>query len=266
MKINLSKELSKKENELNKLLKVCEESNKNVPEGKIRIDNGKKKPHYYYRKNITDERGIYLNKNNIEIAKRIIQKEYDEKVVKETIKQLNIIEKLKNDYKEDYLQEIYMKFNPYRQALIDKRFQTNQEYVEEWLAEEYEGLGFDINDDSDYYLDNDIRVRSKSEILIGNALIRKGIPFKYESPISFGRYDNVYPDFTCLNARTREVIVWEHLGKLGDEKYAGDNTKKIEKYILNGYILGRNLIITMESKNSQISSRVIEKTINDYLL
>ena len=47
--------------------------------------------------------------------------------------------------------------------------------------------------------------------------------------------------------RTREIILWEHFGRMGDEEYVKNALQKVHAYEQNGYSCGKNLIITEES-------------------
>ena len=73
------------------------------------------------------------------------------------------------------------------------------------------------------------------------------------------------PDFNCLNVRLRKEYYWEHLGMMGKEEYADRNVKKIEKYSLAEDFDEAGLILTMETENKPLDTRVIEEKIRRYL-
>ena len=127
-------------------------------------------------------------------------------------------------------------------------------------------MGFDEND-AEFYTSKGERVRSKSEILIAEALIRNNIPYRYEYPIhnEVGKPIGV-PDFNCLNVRQRKDYYWEHLGKLGDMKYANRNVSKLERYTLEGGFDDSQLILTFETNEHPLNTRVIEEKIRRFLL
>jgi len=62
------------------------------------------------------------------------------------------------------------------------------------------------------------RVRSKSEIIIADSLMRAGVPYRYEFPIILNGYGKIYPDFTVLNVGLRKELYWEHLGMMDDSE------------------------------------------------
>lgn len=90
-------------------------------------------------------------------------------------------------------------------------------------------------------------VRSKSEVFIDMALTQQGIPFRYEAEMLIGTHA-YYPDFTIKHPLTKELIYWEHLGKMDDADYAEAAFNKLKVYYDHGLIPGSNLILTFESK------------------
>ena len=118
----------------------------------------------------------------------------------------------------------------------------------------------------DFYSNNGVRVRSKSELIIANMLEQNGIPYRYEYPIVLKDGKNVRPDFLCLNIRTRREYVWEHFGMMDNIAYANKNIAKIQAYEQNGFLAGKNMIMTFESSVTPISSSTIKQMIEEYLL
>lgn len=116
-----------------------------------------------------------------------------------------------------------------------------------------------------YYTSRGGFVRSKSEKIIADALEKYNIPYQYEPVLELG-YNTVYPDFVVLNVRTRKTIYWEHLGIVSDMEYATKNFIKIQNYEKNGYLLGKDLIITMESSDIPMNIKLVEQKIKEFLL
>lgn len=260
-------ELKRREYELEKLAYQCKQSLQNVPKGKLRINQTKNRIQYYYRINPKDRIGSYIHEDNIELASTLAQKDYDEKLNKAIESELEVIHKMLKQYQPANYYDIFDAMNRNRQDLITSRLQNDEEFIADWMKEEYEGLGFDPNDKIEHYTAKGERVRSKSEIIIANTLCHYNIPYKYEAPLYLNDYGNVvYPDFTCLNVRERKEIIWEHLGMMGKEEYANKNVKKLESYAANGYHQGDNLIMTMETQNVPISSVMVENIVKRYLL
>lgn len=78
-------------------------------------------------------------------------------------------------------------------------------------------------------------VRSKSELLIAQALMDAGVEFEYEKQLSLGG-QNRYPDFTIEDAISGRTIYWEHLGMLSREDYRLAWEKKLAWYRENGIL------------------------------
>ena len=84
--------------------------------------------------------------------------------------------------------------------------------------------------------------------------------------VATGSSVTLYPDFLCLNTRTRQEFYWEHFGLMDDPDYSKKATGKLRLYTENGILPGRNLIITMETQTDPPSIRALEKLIEEFLL
>ena len=69
-----------------------------------------------------------------------------------------------------------------------------------------------------------------------------------------------------LNVRKRKTLYWEHLGLLSEYSYAQKNFAKINDYEEGGLLLGKNLIITMETEEAPINTKLVEEKIKLYCL
>ena len=76
-------------------------------------------------------------------------------------------------------------------------------------------------------------VRSKSELLIAEALVAAGVEYAYEQPLTLGGFTR-YPDFTVENDISGRTIYWEHLGMLENANYKANWEKKRSWYLSNG--------------------------------
>lgn len=110
-------------------------------------------------------------------------------------------------------------------------------------------------------------VRSKSEVIIANALTGYGIPFIYEKPFPYPDARGFYfePDFT-FELPNGETVIWEHLGLLNDLEYCSRNAYKLNTYQKHGFLIGRNLIITQDDQKGNCSSLYIDRMIRERLL
>lgn len=78
-------------------------------------------------------------------------------------------------------------------------------------------------------------------------------------------YGTVYPDFTFLSKKTGKEIYWEHEGMMDRQEYARSAVRKIESYQKNGIYPGDQLILTFETEQSVLNSKVIEGLVEKYL-
>ena len=108
-------------------------------------------------------------------------------------------------------------------------------------------------------------VRSKSELYIADALFQNNIPYHYEMRKTVGN-QIVYPDFTVMNPRSGRIYIWEHFGRMGDPKYSADTISKINRYTMNGFVHGKNLLMTFESESIPLNPDVVRAIIKRYLL
>lgn len=232
------------------------------PKGKLHVANRGKYKSYYCRKSPSDITGDYIKRSNMGLAYELAQKEYDTKLVSLIEEELNCIELTKNGY-EKY-GEISKNMGNGRDGLFDELLISEDEYVNRWLNVQYKGKSF-IDNDIEYYSSNGEKVRSKSEILIADALHKYKVPYRYEYPININGH-LVYPDFTCLNIRGRREVIWEHFGLMDSPDYVNNMIFKINQYERKGYKIGKNFVCTFENSNNPLSTKSINRVIEEYLI
>ena len=217
------------------------------------------------KKSQKEKTGRYLKRSERETAVLMAQKDYDRRVVKSAEAELKILNKLIDSYELGTAEDIYGKLQPARRALVTPILLSDEEFAKNWLAQSYEGLGFEEGA-PEYYAESGLRVRSKSEIGIANKYDEFEIPMLFERPIKLKGWKTVYPDFTLLNVRLRKEFIHEHLGKMDDPEYLMENIAKINAYMKNGYFPGKNLILTFETNSQPFDLRIMDLIINQYLL
>lgn len=100
------------------------------------------------------------------------------------------------------------------------------------------------------------RVRSKSEVIIADALFYNGVPFSYEREWIIEGDQVLSPDFT-IDCLTGEMLIWEHLGLISDPIYRDKWFVKRAIYASKGWIEGKNLFITQDGVGGSINSKTI---------
>lgn len=281
--------------QLEAILKRLTDGRKKYPEGRLRIHNDKNPKYieyYHVTKNAAGDgidairrkdagrgsdasRGIdardkkvssdtlqkYISKNNIDFAKRLAQKSYDEKVEKFAENALKALAKACKTVGAFEKAAATDSISKPRAALISAITKTDQEYAAIWQSRTYAHKQF-YEDAPAHFTQKNERVRSKSEVLIADTLSRFEIPYHYEYPVklkcSDGTYQTLHPDFIVLDPHTRREYLWEHLGMLDDPAYLTDALSRYNLYLSNGIFPGRNLIYTIETKSSPLQKSQIE--------
>lgn len=256
--------LLEEQGRLERIVKKAKRQLRDAPTGTLRMS----KSHgnlQYYRCTGEKKSGTYINKNDVELAKQLAQKSYNEKVLKLAEKRLMQIQKITKDYNENEIEAIYFEERLERQELIEPIEPTWKQKVEEWKLKEYKGKGF--REDTPIILtEKGERVRSKSEKILADYFFRNGIEYKYECPLYLNGVGTVYPDFTFLSQKTGQEIYWEHSGRVDDPVYARNMVKKIQAYEKNEIFLGERLILTYETEQTVLNTGNIEQLAKRYLI
>lgn len=255
--------LKEREKELLRLKKEKEKALIKVPEGKLRVCHNDKRTRYYHRKDVKDFNGTYIKEKDHKLAQALAQKDYDEKVLEVIGKELKAIEKYNKNYPKKNAEEIFQLLHKERQKLIIPIQESDEEFINNWEAEEYNGKEFYMNI-PEFYTAKGERVRSKSEVIIADSLYREGIPYRYEYPIYLDGLGIVHPDFTLLNVKKRKEIYFEHLGMMDDEEYVEKNINKILCYQRNGFFPGDRLILSYETRKQPLNQKDIALLIQQY--
>jgi hypothetical protein len=108
-------------------------------------------------------------------------------------------------------------------------------------------------------------VRSKSEVIIADALYDSGIDYAYEKELDLGEDGKKSPDFTVEDAESGRIFYWEHCGMMSDEKYRRRWEAKQAVYKKHNIIEGENLLVSYDNENGSIDSQAIRGLIEKYL-
>lgn len=260
---------------LQKKMECSEKSTEVMPGGHLKITHKHGRPEFYHITERGSSRGRYIPLAERELAAKLAQKDYDVKLMKVLQREIFALENyLKQTDGGRAVEALYEGLCKTRQVLIEPVTLSDEQYAERWkkkvLPNAGEGMPF-AEDSQKYYTANGECVRSKSEVIIADALLRNGVPYCYEVPLKLKRSGEAgsvtfHPDFLCLNVRTRKEFYWEHFGKMGNEDYKENTVGKLNMYVENGFFPGRNLIFTMESGEESLDTRVVEKMIKEFLL
>lgn len=264
--------LQKRLLQLNEALAQLKKTQKNQPAGHLRIaQKGTNRNYFYHYTSPDDLTGKYIPKKQIELAKALAQKDYNLKLIKQVEKEIFALQEYLTQSKDGTaIQTLYNNLCPARQTLVTPTLLTDEQYLAEWKTITWQGLSFSP-EAPQYDTANGEKVRSKSEVIIADTLARYGIAYRYEFPLRLRQTKRdsenatIYPDFLCLNLRTRTEFYWEHFGLMDDAAYATKSARKLRFYAENNIFIGRNLIITMETQEEPLNIKIIEKSIIEFL-
>ena len=114
-----------------------------------------------------------------------------------------------------------------------------------------------------------LRVRSKGELIVAEALYAGGFVFFYEKRLELydedGNVKVIYPDFTIVFP-SGFIVYWEHKGRLDDREYMLRDMKKTQLYYDNGIFEPHNLIVTTDGPGGTTDVEAVHRIINGLLM
>ena len=256
--------------DLEEALKAKQFAVKKNSSGLVRIVRRGKTLLFYKRSSPSDAQGTYMPRSQEKLARTLIQNDYDQKTIPAIEAEIKELKNFLRAYKGKCSDTVYQKLPSTRQEVVTPLTLNDEQYAAAWLKVDYRRKK--ISEDApQLFTDNNEQVRSKSEVIIANALKAAEVPYRYEFPLLVDRnaadadFCQLHPDFYCLNLRTRQEFAWEHFGMMDDPAYAARATEKLELYAENGFFPGKNLIITMETSAKPLSSKLLKSVIQTYL-
>jgi len=235
----------------------------NLPSYRVRV--GKSNGCYqYYRVDEKTQKRVYIPKAKIEELRKNVQRGYELDVNKKLKVMRKRLSDFLNRYDIDEIDKVYCELAEARKKLVIPIEEPKDEFIRKWKDVSYEPMAVDEN--IEFTSANGVKVRSKSELIIANMLEQAGILYRYEYPVTLRGLGTVRPDFFCLNQRTRKEYIWEHFGMMDNIAYANKNVNKIQNYEQNGFIPGKNMIMTFESSMNPLSSFTIKSMIEEFLI
>lgn len=258
----LKEMLLQEQKRLENIIAKVSKNRKGAPEGRLRIsvDNGNAR----YYQCIEDRYGEYIPRENIELPRQLAQKAYDDVVIKVAESRRKLIIRCLKGYDDDEIEQLFTSLHPERQKLIIPVESTFSQMEAKWYSEPYVGKTF--KEGAPVILtENGERVRSKSEKILADYFFRNNILYKYEKPLHLASGMTVYPDFTFFSKKLRKEIYWEHEGMLDKSDYAMRAVKKLNSYQLNGIMFGERLILTFETEQEVLNSKIVSELVDKYL-
>ena len=260
--------LQKRKQEYEEIIKRTKPSAGKACE-RLRISKVRNNNKYYLRpagSKQSEEK--YCKSSEIERVKAAAQLDYEKRLYEIACRQLERILKFERDYDDDALVALYSGMAASRKQLIRPVIPDEETYANLWKAAEYTPKSFEEGT-AGYLTENGEKVRSKSEKIIADRYLKLDIPYRYECPLRLIERNNVriiYPDFTLLNKRTRQIYYHEHFGMMDNPAYCEKALKKLALYQNNGIYPGEKLLLTFETSGSPLDLQLLSEMITKYLL
>ncbi len=237
---------------------------KKAPEGTLVIAKRGNRIQYYHRLKPADRAGYYLDVSQMDLIQALAQKAYQKKVLRSALQVYKAITDFIKKYPRKNPEQIYEALDERRRLLTTPIRKTDADFIKDWKSLVYPKKPV-TDEESAIQTPGGEYVRSKSEYIIASLLTQKGIPYRYEYPLQLSSIGTVHPDFTVLNPRSRREYVWEHLGMMDDPDYAKKALRRIKAYQTDGYYVGKNLILSFETRNHPINVKEVNALIEQYL-
>ncbi|MBO6159455.1 MAG: hypothetical protein J6P72_09415 [Firmicutes bacterium] len=250
-------DLVKNEQQMDRLEKIIS----TYPQGVLFVRRHNEKYRWYLKEN---GKTYYLSLKEIDLAKKMAMKRYLEcqlEDLKDQRKKIKFYLEQNNLRDEAGLTHTdRLRLNPGFQELLN----IPKKDYHDWQYEDYPHLE-DFSEDLKLALPDGRKVRSKSEVIIGTALLTKGIPFRYDVEIK-ANGNIYYVDFVAINLHTKVHWYWEHFGSMDKPDYQKKQANKTRDYMLSGLFQGINLIITSETSKNPWDYQKTDRIIEAYLL
>ena len=250
LKLMIQENLSRLQHEKLELEQKLEK----LPKGHLEfcIDRKGKVKHYTYSKG----KRHYIKKGDYHTAELLVLRNYYDRLLKECLVLI--------DASEAYLRKISampkksaadLLVSPVYRQMLANHLQEASFDPESWMNASYKSNPR-FPEDLKIKTPTGGRVRTKSELIIMNALHENHIPFRYECALDVNG-TQYFPDFIIIHPRTGKIFIWEHCGRMDDPAYVQKNLRKFQDYIAAGYIPNKNLIITTETADDPLDIQFV---------
>jgi len=225
-----------------------------LPKGSLQDRNGH--PYKFVREN---GKAFLTVLNDSEMQRKLKKRRYIQKgriLLQKRITNCNKF--LKNDTFYDPIQ-IEKGLRPvYRNVNGLGIFLENDIDPGEWVSADYKRNPYEFEED--HFTAGGIRVRSKSEALIGTQMEAMGMMFRCEPELWLGNAV-CYPDFCILLPNRRKVVYWEHFGRMDDADYVVRAMQKMDLYRR----FGIPVIFTWETRSMPLNIKEINLKLEELL-
>lgn len=258
--------ISARMDSLNTLIAGLEKSQHSSNGDHITINRQRGTDHFYIyseegsRRHVSDKRTIS------DFATRRYNAVLLDAAIKERRQLERCLKHLKKKESNSDIEEVFASFPKQLKDYVVLDGTTDDGFASKWMAK-YSS----ITEKDKHHIFKTIRgdyVRSKSEAIIADRLYSLGIPYAYEK---LGLYDDeradiIHPDFLVLNKTKRKEFIWEHCGIMDDGKYCNESLHRLKVLSKHGYLQGKNLLFSYETKDTPLDMGYVELLIKNYLV
>lgn len=211
---------------------------------------------------------VYLPKSERALAEQLALRRLYTVQLSQLRKEAELLEKYELFHEENVysneIQYLISKESPYHELLKNNIVGRNDAFCgKKWQEAQYEA-NYAHPEHLQHKSLRGERLRSKSEVIIANALYMNHIPYRYECGLVLGEV-TLYPDFTILHPVTGEIYYWEHFGMMNQTSYREKTWQKLRLYGEHGIFPFRQLLTTYETEWVALDSEMIQKIIDGYL-
>lgn len=259
---------------LDDVIKKSKRVLKNSPEGNLRVNPCGNTFQYYWKTDGGKADGDYIRKSERYLAEQLAQKDYASRALRIATLRKKQLLKYSESYNREEIVNLHEQLSIARQELVVPFIQSDEEYATEWLEKKRKARKrhtplnsiYPLNEETGYVTERGEIVRSKSEKILADKMHLMGVTYVYEQPLLLKGHGVIYPDFTVLNKRTKEVYYWEHFGMMEISEYCNKALKKVAAYQKNGMCQGKKLITTFESEEYSVGVQELELIITSFFI
>lgn len=245
---------------LSSIIKDKTNTLKKAPPGKLRISNGR----FYLVTKKTAPNGTYIRQENPDIIKALAQKAYNLQVLKFAQSEFDTLSCGKI-YTGVVFEDVYDNLSISRQSIVTPDILTDELYTAHWDRVMYDKR-VPKEGERSFTTDNGESVHSKIETIIANKLRLHQLHYRYEFPVKLKNGTIIHPDFTILDIKRRRNVYWEHFGLMDKAEYADNSAHKIHELAQIGIVIGKNLIVTLETLKIPMRTETIDLIIRTNFL
>jgi len=223
---------------------------------------------YFYAKKRGSDKYVYVGNKNAPDVVKIRKARYLKEAIRRIDKDIELLKTLNNEY---------LPYDKYSvNAWLPEIYQTDvapmdKAYEREGAAWKEKKLAFQAGFPENYperkreTTSDGVKVKTISEVVLYEMIKSAGLYAIYELPLIMNDYGpNMYPDLTVLSPIDMKTeIIIEYVGRLDLPKYREDFARRIDRYLLNGYVPGVNLFFVYGDREGHIDSMQINKVIAD---